>query len=632
MIEYARIITKSSEGLPTIPPSASHDNGDWSPNDIYENELYMDTLTGFLYTRQADTIIRLSVGDSGNIVEHDASLNGEGNTGSPLGVNISPVADNQLQLTADGLFVERSKWIGIEVLNGTGATLPKMSVCYFKTSSSSADTPEVLLANASSESTSSKTMGLLKDDIAPGERGILIIKGEYDLYDTAAYSTGDRLWLDTVDGQMTLTPPSAPNHAVFLGIVSRSQGVNGRICISVQNGYELEELHNVTSDDYTTPQDEDSVLTFDSTQELWKRLTLFNLYTYLKYYFDSLYQAALGFTPENSANKGVAGGYASLDGGGKVPSTQLPSYVDDVIEVANYASLPVIGETGKIYATLDTNFVYRWSGSVYVRISQPNAVWGSLTGTLSDQTDLASALGAKEDSANKSVDVNTDQASNVKFPSVKAVYDWAVGLFTPKTRTITINGSTQDLSADRSWSISSSGLKGVHAVILPKTGTAILPIVNGFNTSTVVTVNGRLISYPFIPATSFTSTGVSINILVSAVGGLGRISMYDDLNGKPNNVIFTTPDLDCSTAGIKTFTISNNFVAGTTYWLCTHFNNATNQATGVVSSSMLPVASSSVAATLGYGYFQSVAFTTIPNPFTGTNGNTANSPLIFIQV
>ena len=109
-------------------------------------------------------------------------------------------------------------------------------------------------------------------------------------------------------------------------------------------------------------------------------------------------QNSLGFTPENSANKGVVNGYASLNGSGQVPSTQLPSYVDDVIEVANYAALPVTGETGKIYITLDTNNVYRWSGSVYVQISQPNAVWGSITGTLSNQTDLNSALNGKEPS------------------------------------------------------------------------------------------------------------------------------------------------------------------------------------------------------------------------------------------
>lgn len=73
---------------------------------------------------------------------------------------------------------------------------------------------------------------------------------------------------------------------------------------------------------------------------------------------------------ENTANKGVANGYASLNGSGLVPSSQLPSYVDDVIEVANYASLPVTGETSKIYVTIDTGYIYRWTGSIYVKIAE----------------------------------------------------------------------------------------------------------------------------------------------------------------------------------------------------------------------------------------------------------------------
>jgi hypothetical protein len=81
--------------------------------------------------------------------------------------------------------------------------------------------------------------------------------------------------------------------------------------------------------------------------------------------------------------------------GGKVPASELPSYVDDVVEVANFAALPATGETGKIYITLDNNKIYRWSGSVYVEIADSTAVWGAITGTLSSQTDLQSALDAK---------------------------------------------------------------------------------------------------------------------------------------------------------------------------------------------------------------------------------------------
>lgn len=55
--------------------------------------------------------------------------------------------------------------------------------------------------------------------------------------------------------------------------------------------------------------------------------------------------------------------------GGKVPASQLPSYVDDVLEFTDLASFPATGESGKIYVALDTNYTYRWSGSAYVKIS-----------------------------------------------------------------------------------------------------------------------------------------------------------------------------------------------------------------------------------------------------------------------
>lgn len=80
-------------------------------------------------------------------------------------------------------------------------------------------------------------------------------------------------------------------------------------------------------------------------------------------------QAALGFTPENVASKGKANGYASLDANGLIPSAQLPSFVDDVLEYSALANFPATGETGKIYVALDTNKTYRWSGSAYIYIT-----------------------------------------------------------------------------------------------------------------------------------------------------------------------------------------------------------------------------------------------------------------------
>ena len=92
----------------------------------------------------------------------------------------------------------------------------------------------------------------------------------------------------------------------------------------------------------------------------------------------SAYEAA-DTTLQNNINainnsKGVANGIATLDQNGLVPSSQLPSYVDDVIEVSTFSALPDTGESGKIYVTQDTNLTYRWSGTAYVEISQSLAL------------------------------------------------------------------------------------------------------------------------------------------------------------------------------------------------------------------------------------------------------------------
>lgn len=70
-----------------------------------------------------------------------------------------------------------------------------------------------------------------------------------------------------------------------------------------------------------------------------------------------------------SGNYQPAGNYATLGSDGKIPSSQLPSYVDDVLEYASKSAFPATGEAGKIYIAKDTNKTYRWSGSAYVEIS-----------------------------------------------------------------------------------------------------------------------------------------------------------------------------------------------------------------------------------------------------------------------
>lgn len=106
-----------------------------------------------------------------------------------------------------------------------------------------------------------------------------------------------------------------------------------------------------------------------------------NVFADLPYISEDLTAAAiisaLTYTPLDSAKVGIAEGVASLDANGKVPTSQLPSFVDDVVEVNGINNAPETGETDKIYVDTDTNKTYRWSGTAYVEISASDIVTAS---------------------------------------------------------------------------------------------------------------------------------------------------------------------------------------------------------------------------------------------------------------
>ena len=133
--------------------------------------------------------------------------------------------------------------------------------------------------------------------------------------------------------------------------------------------------------------------------------------------------------------------------------------------------------------------------------------WGSITGTLSNQTDLQSALDAKENVANKTTTITGNESSNTKYPTVKAMYDWSTGLFAPQTRTLTINGVSQDLSTNRSWTVAvptltseltnDSGFitSSALASYLPLTGATYTTTTgNGLALTTSTLTSGKLVS------------------------------------------------------------------------------------------------------------------------------------------
>jgi hypothetical protein len=149
------------------------------------------------------------------------------------------------------------------VYNQTGATIQKGSAVYIN--GAHGNLPTITKAQANSEAGSSKTYGLVSADIANNASGIVVAIGNIDNLDTSSFSDGDRLWLSpSIAGGVTSTVPTPPNHAVFIGFVVRSHPTLGVIELKIQNGFELEEIHNVL---ISTPKTGE-LLSYESG--LWK--------------------------------------------------------------------------------------------------------------------------------------------------------------------------------------------------------------------------------------------------------------------------------------------------------------------------------------------------------------------------
>jgi hypothetical protein len=196
----------------------------------------------------------------------------------------------------------------------------------------------------------------------------------------------------------------------------------------------------------------------------------------------------------------------------------------------------------------------------------------------------------------------------------------------------TINGN----SVLGSGNITISGGGGIHVPTKPITG-MLLTLATNTHSGIGGTSYGanNLNLFPFIPLNGFTCDQISINVNTLAAGGIGRVSIYSDLNGRPNTLIYTSANIDCSTTGIKTLTVSQTFLAGTTYWFAWNQNNATIQIRATSFNWSVSIASSGLSTALVNQYnILSVNVGSEPATITGittSNLNSQNIPLFYIR-
>ena len=380
------------------------------------------------------------------------------------------------------------------VTNSDSVTLTKgMPVYAF---GGTGDRMTVKRANNSSDATSAQTVGLvLSTSIGVNQKGIIMMQGlltNLSILPTSTFADGDTIYLGSTAGSITNIKPYAPNHLVYLGVVTTANnGSAGRMYVRVQNGYELDELHNVSAQ---SPADKDGIF-FNTATQLWEKKSI---------------STALGYTPVTNAR--TISTTSPLSGGGDLTADRTLSIQDAAADgttkgAATFTASDFNSSSGLISidytngqaasgsnkgfltSTDWTAFNSKESAltfsaplsravntiSIPVATSLVDGYLSSIDWTTFNNKQNALGFTAVPDSrtisttsplsgggnltANRTLSISQ---SNTTTDGYLSSTDWntfngkqnALG-FTPvpNTRTLTINGSTQDLSADRTFTI-----------------------------------------------------------------------------------------------------------------------------------------------------------------------------------
>ena len=210
-----------------------------------------------------------------------------------------------------------------------------------------------------------------------------------------------------------------------------------------------------------------------------------------------------------------------------------------------------------------------------------SASWGGITGTLSAQTDLQTALNAK-------------QATLVSGTNIK-----------------TVNGNSL-LGSGNLTITGGSGLQGYHNVMgFFPSGFGTSAHITSTTPSNLLTSTNLIYLNPLIVQNSITYTSIRFNVITAVAGSNARIVVYSNSSSLPNAKIYESADVSCATTGLKTIIATGTFTVGTIYWIGIHMSGAPTL--GAISvGSCLPIAVSTINAAPITGWTYSYTFGTAP--------------------
>ncbi len=376
----------------------------------------------------------------------------------------------------------------VRVVNKTGGTLNEADFRAVRIRSVSEGGAQgqrlaVKLAQADNDANSATTIGLVTESIAENQEGFITTFGNVNNINTTGAKSfgGTETWVDgdmlylspTNAGYLTNVKPSAPNHMVVIGYVVYAHANNGKIFVKVDNGYELDELHNVQISSATNGQ----ALVYNSSTGVWQNQTIASPLT-----------------------------------------ASLPISINsDVISITQANAT-----TNGFLTSADWNYF--------------SAKQQALSGT-----------------------------GFIKATGSTISYDNTT--YTPTSRTLTINGTTYDLSSDRSWSIApGSGMRNVTSFVATANQTT-FTIVGGYNVGLVdVFVNGARLNSGDFTATNGTTivlgAGLVANDIVDVINYVA--SLTSGVNGTGTQNYITKWSGTSNIANSLLFDNGTNIGLGTT--------------------------------------------------------------------
>lgn len=350
------------------------------------------------------------------------------------------------------------------------ATLTKAAYQVVKISGAQGQRLAVDYAQANNDNNSADTLGIVTETIATNQEGFIMTVGQLEGVNTSGSLQGET-WLDgdvlylspTVPGAVTkVKPTGATGHIVVIGYVEHAHNLNGKIYVKIMNGWELDELHNVYINQATLANND--ALIYESSTQLWKNKTI---------------ATALGYTPENVSNKSTN---TSLGTSDTLYPTQnaVKTYTDNILGNAN-----ALVYKGVIDCSANPNYPAADAGWMYI-VSVAGKIGGAsgidvevgdmlicnTDGTVSGnqatvgsywnaiQKNIVGAVTGPASSTNNNVaffDGTTGKIikdSGITLSGTNTGDQTLSGLGgVPTSRNLTINGTTQDLSADRTWNV-----------------------------------------------------------------------------------------------------------------------------------------------------------------------------------